>query len=222
MHWFGSFIVGGKGIILRGVSPKWIIQTISEEKCTICWLLVPWAQDILDAIDSGLLELEDYNLDQWRLMHIGAQPVPPSLIKRWKAIFPNHEYDTNYGLTESLGPGCVHLGIENIHKHESELKKYAISKLENNDHIIIYNKDADVGIITFNIKDVFAQDEATLLNSKGIAVRSGQHCAKVLNDYLKTPATCRASFYLYTTKEEVDVFIDALINGGDFLDAFFS
>ena len=116
MHWFGSFIVGGKGIILRGVSPKWIIQTISEEKCTICWLLVPWAQDILDAIDSGLLELEDYNLDQWRLMHIGAQPVPPSLIKRWKAIFPNHEYDTNYGLTESLGPGCVHLGIENIHK----------------------------------------------------------------------------------------------------------
>jgi cysteine desulfurase/selenocysteine lyase len=114
------------------------------------------------------------------------------------------------------------IGIENIHKHESELKKYAISKLENNDKIIIYNKDADVGIITFNIKDVFAQDEATLLNSKGIAVRSGQHCAKVLNDYLKTPATCRASFYLYTTKEEVDVFIDALINGGDFLDAFFS
>ena len=116
MHWFGSFIVGGKGIILRGVSPKWILQTMSEERCTICWLLVPWAQDILDAIDAGLLDLEDYELDQWRLMHIGAQPVPPSLIKRWKAIFPHHDYDTNYGLTESLGPGCVHLGMENIHK----------------------------------------------------------------------------------------------------------
>ena len=49
-------------------------------------------------------------------MHIGAQPVPPSLIKRWKAIFPHHQYDTNYGLSESIGPGCVHLGVENIHK----------------------------------------------------------------------------------------------------------
>ena len=49
-------------------------------------------------------------------MHIGAQPVPPSLIKRWKQYFPHHEYDTNYGLSESIGPGCVHLGVENIHK----------------------------------------------------------------------------------------------------------
>ncbi len=116
MHWFGSFIVGGKGIILRGVSPKWILQTISNEKATICWLLVPWAQDILDAIDAGEINLSDFELSQWRLMHIGAQPVPPSLIKRWKKVFPHHEYDTNYGLTESLGPGCVHLGVENIHK----------------------------------------------------------------------------------------------------------
>lgn len=49
-------------------------------------------------------------------MHIGAQPVPPSLIKRWKKYFPNHKYDTNYGLSESIGPGCVHLGLENINK----------------------------------------------------------------------------------------------------------
>jgi long-chain acyl-CoA synthetase len=49
-------------------------------------------------------------------MHIGAQPVPPSLVKRWKEHFPDHLYDTNYGLSESVGPGCVHLGIENIHK----------------------------------------------------------------------------------------------------------
>ena len=49
-------------------------------------------------------------------MHIGAQPVPPSLIKRWKEYFPHHQYDTNYGLSESTGPGCVHLGIENIQK----------------------------------------------------------------------------------------------------------
>lgn len=77
---------------------------------------MPWAQDILDALDSGKIKLSDYNLSQWRLMHIGAQPVPPSLIKRWKEYFPNHQYDTNYGLSESTGPGCVHLGVENIHK----------------------------------------------------------------------------------------------------------
>ena len=77
---------------------------------------MPWAQDILLAIENGDVHLEDYELSQWRLMHIGAQPVPQSLIKKWKEIFPNHQYDTNYGLSESIGPGAVHLGVENIHK----------------------------------------------------------------------------------------------------------
>lgn len=116
MHWFGSLIVGSKAVILRGVKPKWILEAVSEEKVSIVWLLVPWAQDILDAVESGEVNLEDYKLDQWRLMHIGAQPVPPSLIRKWKECFPNQLYDTNYGLSESTGPGCVHLGIENIHK----------------------------------------------------------------------------------------------------------
>ena len=116
MHWFGSFLVGGKAVLLRGVKPKTIIETASSEKCSIVWLLVPWAQDILDAIDRGDIKLDDYTLSQWRLMHIGAQPVPPSLITRWKKYFPDHKYDTNYGLSESIGPGCVHLGMENIHK----------------------------------------------------------------------------------------------------------
>lgn len=116
MHWFGSLISGSRAVILRGVKPEWILQAVSEEKCTIVWLLVPWAQDILDALDSGQIDLNNYLLDQLRLMHIGAQPVPPSLIKRWKSYFPNHQYDTNYGLSESAGPGCVHLGVENIDK----------------------------------------------------------------------------------------------------------
>ena len=116
MHWFGSFLAGSKAVLLRGVRPEWIMRTISDEQVTIVWLLVPWAQDILDAIESGEVDLEGLKLDQWRLMHIGAQPVPPSLIRRWKKVFPHHEYDTNYGLSESIGPGCVHLGIENIHK----------------------------------------------------------------------------------------------------------
>lgn len=116
MHWFGSFLSGSRAVLLRGVKPEWIIKAVSEEQVTIVWLLVPWAQDILDAVERGDIRLGDYELDQWRLMHIGAQPVPPSLVKRWKHYFPNHEYDTNYGLSESIGPGCVHLGIENIHK----------------------------------------------------------------------------------------------------------
>ena len=116
MHWFGSLLSGSKAVLLRGIQPEWIIRTISEEKCTIVWLLVPWAQDILDSIDRGDIDLNEYQLSQWRLMHIGAQPVPPSLIKRWKEHFPHHQYDTNYGLSESIGPGCVHLGVENIHK----------------------------------------------------------------------------------------------------------
>ena len=116
MHWFGSLIAGSRAVLLRGVKPEWVLQAVSSEKCTIVWLLVPWAQDILDAVDRGEINLSDYRLGQWRLMHIGAQPVPPSLIKRWKALFPNHQYDTNYGLSESIGPGCVHLGVENIDK----------------------------------------------------------------------------------------------------------
>lgn len=116
MHWFGSLISASRAVLLRGVSPEWILQAVSEEKATIVWLLVPWAQDILDAIDRGDINPNDYRVSQWRLMHIGAQPVPPSLIKRWKKAFPWHSYDTNYGLSESIGPGCVHLGVENIDK----------------------------------------------------------------------------------------------------------
>lgn len=116
MHWFGSLVSGSKAVLLRGTKPEHILQAASSEQATIVWLLVPWAQDILDALDSGALSLKDYKLSKWRLMHIGAQPVPPSLVRRWLEYFPDHKYDTNYGLSESIGPGCVHLGMENVHK----------------------------------------------------------------------------------------------------------
>ena len=116
MHWFGSLMTGSKAVLLKGTSPKAILEAISQERCTIVWLLVPWAQDLLDALDRGDLKLSDYHTEQLRLMHIGAQPVPPVLVKRWLEYFPDNQYDTNYGLSESIGPGCVHLGVENIHK----------------------------------------------------------------------------------------------------------
>ncbi|MCR5178093.1 MAG: acyl--CoA ligase [Lachnospiraceae bacterium] len=113
MHWFGSLISGSKAVLLKGTTPETVLSAVSDEKCSIVWLLVPWAEDILEALDTGRINKDDYDLSHWRLMHIGAQPVPQSLVKRWKEYFPSHQYDTNYGLSESIGPGCVHLGVEN-------------------------------------------------------------------------------------------------------------
>lgn len=126
-----------------------------------------------------------------------------------------------YGLDAAIDY-LNNIGIDNIDKYEKSLRKYAISKLEKNENLIIYNKDAEAGIITVNYKGVFAQDEATYLNSKGICVRSGQHCAKLLTQYLNTNATVRISLYFYNTKEEVDKLVEVLENGGDFLDAYFN
>ena len=114
------------------------------------------------------------------------------------------------------------VGIEEIHMHDAALISYCKEKLKNYEKIEILNPLSENGILTFNIKGVFSQDEATLLNYKGIAIRSGEHCAKLLHSYLKTKATCRMSTYLYTTKEDIDAFVDAIINGGDILDAYFN
>lgn len=124
-----------------------------------------------------------------------------------------------------LAKACEYLnsiGMENIYNYELELKKYFIEKLSQLDNIVIYNKEAETGIVTFNIKNVFAQDAASLFNSYGICVRSGEHCAKLVNNYLKTEATLRASVCFYNTKEEIDYFIEICKKGGDFLDAFFA
>lgn len=116
MHWMGSLISASKAVLLRGAKPDTILEAISNERCTIVWLLVPWAQDILEKLDNGSLKLENYHVKQFRLMHIGAQPVPQSLVRHWQDYFPGQAYDTNYGLSESIGPGSVHLGIGNLHK----------------------------------------------------------------------------------------------------------
>ncbi|MHC1711405.1 MAG: class I adenylate-forming enzyme family protein [Solidesulfovibrio sp.] len=116
MHWFGGFIVGCKAVILKTFTVQQIFEAISEEGVTVVWFVVPLAKEILCQIESGKLDLKLYNIDQWRLMHIGAQPVSPSLINEWRTIFPYHLYNTTYGLTETTGPGCIHLGLNNFHK----------------------------------------------------------------------------------------------------------
>ena len=124
-----------------------------------------------------------------------------------------------------LAKACEYLtniGFDKIHEHELHLRKMAVEGLKQNGNAILYNEDADSGIVTFNIKDVFAQDVATYLSSKGVFVRSGQHCAKILPEYLKTQGTVRASFYLYNTEEDVKAFVKACSTAEDFLDAFFN
>lgn len=107
------------------------------------------------------------------------------------------------------------IGMDNIHKHEVELKEYLISRLEKIDNIIIYNKSSNSGILAFNIDGVFAQDSSVYLNHYNIFVRSGNHCAKLLKDDLKIKNTVRCSLYFYNNREDVDKLVDALLKSKD-------
>jgi acyl-CoA synthetase (AMP-forming)/AMP-acid ligase II len=116
-HLFGPMIVGARNILLtEAITPHSIFEAMAKEQISVVFLLVPWAIDILGALDRGELQREEYDLQCWRLMHMGAQPIPPSLIRRWKSYFPEMQYDTCYGLTEGSGPGVVDLGIGNERK----------------------------------------------------------------------------------------------------------
>ena len=206
MHWFGSLISGGKAVLLKGTKPEYILDTVSREKCTIVWLLVPWAQDLLIELENGKLNKDDYELDQWRLMHIGAQPVPASLITRWKEMFPKHQYDTNYGLSESIGPGCVHLGVENI------------------DHV------GAIGVPGFGWECKIIDDEGNVV-AKDDSVSVGELCVKgpgVMTCYYKNEEAtneCLKDGWLYTgdmAKYDEEGFIwlvdrkkDVIISGGE-------
>ena len=113
------------------------------------------------------------------------------------------------------------IGMDTIYQHEVDLRSYCVKKMQELDNLTIYNADSEIGPISFNIKNVFSQDAASLFNSYGIAVRAGQHCAKILDNYLEVTTTIRASFYFYNTEAEIDKFIEVCKKGENFLDAFF-
>ena len=141
MHWFGSFIAGARAVMTTGgerVTAELILKTINDEKVTICMLLVPWLQDIVTALDRGDLKLSDYDVSSLRLVHSGAQPIPPVLVRRFLEHFPDIQYEENYGLTESAGP-CMHLGLENLHK----LGSFGYPRI-NIDARVVDDKDNDV------------------------------------------------------------------------------
>ena len=105
------------------------------------------------------------------------------------------------------------IGYDKIKQIEDELVSYAIDKLSKLDYITLYltkNKNNHSSVISFNIKKVHPHDVASILDSVGVCVRSGNHCAQPLLRYLGVDSTCRASFYLYNTKEDVDRLIEGL------------
>jgi len=100
--------------------------------------------------------------------------------------------------------------MDEIEAYEHDLRVYLVEQLKDMPHIHIYNPHATTGIVTLNAKGIFAQDTALYLNSKGIAVRAGNHCAKILVEILKTADTVRISLNFYNTKTEVDRLVEAL------------
>jgi cysteine desulfurase/selenocysteine lyase len=104
------------------------------------------------------------------------------------------------------------VGLDNIEKYTNDLKKYLVSKLEDNKNIIMYNPNVEGSILIFNVKDVFAQDTAIYLNNHDICVRAGDHCDKKLHDETNIKNTVRVSLYFYNTKEEIDKLVKVLDN----------
>ena len=107
------------------------------------------------------------------------------------------------------------IGMENIRNHELELTKYALEQMEKVPGITLYGaKEPEKrgGVVSFNFNDVHPHDVGTIIDKDGVAIRSGHHCAQVLMEKLNVAATNRASFYIYTTKEEIDVLIESLQN----------
>jgi cysteine desulfurase/selenocysteine lyase len=105
------------------------------------------------------------------------------------------------------------IGMRNVHDYEKEITSYALERMKQVDGVVIYGPTEmarRVGVLSFNLGDIHPHDLASILDEEGIAIRSGHHCAQPLMEFLELPATSRASFYIYNTKEEVDVFVNAL------------
>ena len=178
---------------------------------------------------------------------IGVMYGKKALLERMEPLFAGGEMNARFSKTGSvslvetpwkfeagtqniagamgLAEACRYLrsvGFSAIQAHEKKLRKLAVDGLKANGNAILYNEDAESGIVTFNVKGVFAQDAAGYLASKGVYVRSGQHCAKLLPEVLSCEATVRASIYLYNTEEDIERFVQASKHAEDFLDVFFA
>jgi len=135
----------------------------------------------------------------------------------WKELPYKYEAGTpNIAGAIGFGAAIDYLNkicMRNVRDHEREITSYALNKMSTIDGLTVYgpkNVDQKVGVISFNLGEIHAHDLASILDEEGVAVRSGYHCAQPLMEFMKVPATVRASFYIYNTKEEVEAFINAL------------
>ena len=209
MHWFGNLLVGGRATILTEINPRNIFEAVHRERGTIVWLLVPWARDILVALDRKELRKEDYDLSCWRLMHIGAQPVPPSLVKHWKEYFPDMQYDTNYGLGEACGPGCVHLGIENEHK-VGAIGKAGFGYQTRIVYVNSNNGGEDVDVVPGEVGELLVKGNGVMKEY----YKNPEKTAETIKDgWLHTGDMCKedADGFIYLVDRKKDV----VISGGE-------
>ena len=112
------------------------------------------------------------------------------------------------------------IGFDNIIAQENKLRALAISKLEEIDGVIIYNKSCETGIVSFNLEGVHPHDAASVFDNNDVCIRAGHHCAQLITAWLKTIGTVRASFYFYNTEEDVEKFIKAVKEAKDFFGGF--
>jgi cysteine desulfurase/selenocysteine lyase len=131
-------------------------------------------------------------------------------------------------IAEAIGLGAAvdylsTIGMDNVHAHERELTEYALDQMRNLTGVTLYGPDHKQskiqnpkskidkgGVVSFAIEDVHPHDIATILDSEGIAIRAGHHCCQPLMQHLNVPALARASFYIYTTKEDIDQLVEGI------------
>src|SRR5699024_10359645 len=110
------------------------------------------------------------------------------------------------------------IGLENIVQHEEKLAKYALERLKEIDGLTIYGPTTRAALVTFNLGDVHPHDVSTVLDTEGIAIRAGHHCAQDLMKQLDVSATARASIYVYNTEEDIDRIDDGLVKNNEYID----
>jgi len=108
------------------------------------------------------------------------------------------------------------VGIEAIEEHEHNLIGYAMERMNTVEDLTIYGPEKRAALVTFNFADVHSHDLSTVLDSEGVAIRAGHHCAQPLMKWLEVVATARASFYLYNNKEDVDRLVDGLLKAKEY------
>lgn len=211
MRWLGNLIVGSQATMLIGTNPGEILFTMSGEKGTILMLLVPWALGILQALDKGELRMQDYDLTCWRLVTLGAQPVPHSLAKHWKEWFPEVGFDIGYGLSEATGPGCVHVGVENWRKTvKTEYVKGAlIGKAGFNWEVRIVN-ERDEDVSPGEIGELIVQGNGVM---KGYYKNPDKTAETIKDGWLYTGDLARidSEGFIYLVDRKKDV----IISGGE-------